>query len=680
MRRWSASQIKTQAKYSEFNTLISQPVAIFLLVLVIILMGPMIFRRLKIPPIVGMIIAGMAVGPYGFGLLDRDASFKIFGEVGILYIMFQAAVEIDMFHLRKNYKKGVVFGLISFALPMLMGVASARYLFGAGWDTSLLIASMYASHTLVSYPVVSRFALQNSRAAVLAVCGTIVAVMLALLCLAGVVQTRIDGGFQLRGIVQLLVFMGVYCVVIGYSFPYLTRRFFRSNSDAVTQYIFILALVFVASLLAQMIGLEAILGAFYAGLILNPMIPGRSPLMKNIRFVGDSIFIPYFLIGVGMLINVKVVFEGWDVIEIAAIMSGAALGGKWVSTWLTQKMFGLGSADRQLMFGLTSGKAAATIAAVMVGFKYDMITEDIMNGAVVMILICCIVASVVTESAGRKVRMQLSESDLLHINDESTEFARQVVAVSNPITAQGLMDMALCMRRKINHNPLALLNVRTNSDSSSRAMGKSAMRQAEKAADNMGVEIVPLERFDISIVSAIRNVAVEQNATEIMVGLHRKTNIVDTFYGSLIEQLVETTRRMVFISRCFIAVDTITRIKVVVPKNAEYEPGFHLWVTRLAMLALNIEAVLTFISYKETHAFIRRAISDDHITVDSTYETLESYDDFILLSGDIAEDDLLVVVGARKGSLSYSSELEALPGFLNRYFSSQNLLVVYPKY
>ena len=639
----------------------------------------MVFRRLKIPPIVGMIIAGMAVGPYGFGLLDRDASFQIFGEVGILYIMFQAAVEIDMFHLKQQSRRGVAFGLLSFAVPMLTGIFGARFAFGAGWDTAVLIASMYASHTLVAYPVVSRFGLQNTRAAVIAVCGTIVAVMLALLCLAGVVQTHVSGHFSAATVLRLLLLTAVYCVVIGYSFPWITRWFFRHNLDAVAQYIFILAEVFVASLLAQVIGLEAILGAFYAGLILNRLIPGRSPLMKNIRFLGDSIFVPYFLIGVGMLINVTVIFDGWGVIWAAANMSLVALLSKWIAAYASQKMFGLSRTDRMLMFGLTSGKAAATIVAVMVGYKYGMLNEDIMNGAVVMILICCIVASVVSEDAAKKIRIELTDKDLEHEDIGTTEFARQIISVSNPVTAEGLAQMAISMRNRLNRNPMTILFVRSSDDKRSRAIGRSAMQSAIDAAEQRDIEVRQLERFDINVAAALRNVAVEQEATEIVIGLHRRANIVDTFYGSLIEQLINTTNRMVIMSRCFIPVDTVTRIAVVVPRQAEYETGFHLWVSRITMLAFNIEARLLFISYRETADFIRAAIAEDKIEVDVKYETLDSFDDFILLTRDISEDDMLVVVGARKGSISYGSDLESMPGYLGKYCTRNNLLVIYPR-
>ncbi|MBD5195490.1 MAG: cation:proton antiporter [Bacteroidales bacterium] len=659
--------------------MISQPVAIFLLVLIIILLGPLVFTRLKIPPIVGMIIAGMAVGPYGFGLLERDASFKIFGEVGILYIMFQAAVEIDMFHLKQQYQRGILFGLLSFILPLALGVVVSHYAFNVGWDTSLLLASMYSSHTLVSYPVVSRFGLQNSRGAVIAVCGTIVAVMLALLVLAGVVQTREAGAFEPLGILKLLFFTGIYCVAVGYSFPYITRRFFRKNSEPVPQFIFILALVFVASRLAGVIGLESILGAFYAGLILNRMIPGRSNLMKNIRFVGDSIFIPYFLIGVGMLINAGVVFKSWQVIWVATLMTGVALSTKWLAAKIATLSFKLDKEDGHLMFGLTSGKAAATIAAVMVGYSHGMLTENLMNGAVVMILLCCIVASIVTERAGKNIRMQLTARELEHEDVGTTEFARQVVSVSNPLTSEGIMRMAIMMRNRLNRNPITALYVRNGNDQRARAMGRTALDDAVKVAEEMDVAIKSKERYDINVASALRNFAEDKEATEIVIGLHRKANIVDTFYGSLVEQLIELTNRMVIMSRCFIPVGTITKIVVVVPRNAEYETGFHLWVSRLCMLAFNIEARIVFISYRPTQDFIKAVIAEDKIEVDTSFEVLDSYDDFILLSSDITDDDLLVVIAARKGSISYSSDLDALPGFLSRYFNRHNLMVIYPK-
>ncbi len=662
-----------------FSFPLQQPVVIFLVVLIVILLGPLVFRPLKIPSIVGMILAGILIGPYGLNLLERDTSFKIFGEVGILYIMFLAAVEIDMFHLRKSSRKGVIFGLLSFALPMAAGIFGSHYAFGVGWTTSVLIASMYASHTLVSYPVVSRFGLSNVQAAVIAVFGTIVAVLLALLTLAQVVSVKVNGGFAVSGLIRLGISMVIYMLVVSYSFPWLTRRVFEHNNDAITQYIFILALVFVASLLAQLIGLEAILGAFYAGLVLNPMIPTRSGLMKNIKFLGNAIFIPYFLIGVGMLINVGVIFKGWNVAWVAINMTVVALFTKWIAAFIASKLFGLDSSDRQLMFGLTSGKAAATIAATIIGFQYGLLTEDIMNGAVVMILICCIVSTVTTERAARKIRIRITAEELSHDELTPGEYARQIVAVANPVTSEGIMRLALFMRAPENHNYITALFVRNNDDSRVVQMGRNALRSAVAVADGMDVEIKPVERFDLNIVSGLTNVSHEERATEMVIGLHRKSNIVDTFYGTMIEQLLKSTNKMVMMSRCFIPVDTVNRIVVTVPEKAEFETGFKLWVMRVANLGAQVAARLVFISYPATAEFIRSVIEEERIEVRHDYRNMNTWDDFILLSSEIEEEDLLVVVSARKGSISYSSDLESLPVFLGRHFTRHNLLVIYPR-
>lgn len=653
--------------------------AIFLLVLIVILLGPLVFRPLKIPPIVGMILAGILVGPYGFNLLERDTSFKIFGEVGILYIMFLAAVEIDMFHLRKSSKKGLVFGIFSFALPMAAGIFGSRYAFGVSWTTSVLIASMYASHTLISYPVVSRFGLSNVQAAVIAVTGTIVAVLLSLLTLAQVVSVKVNGGFDMADLWRLGILMVVYMLVVGYSFPWLTRRVFGHNNDPITQFIFILALVFIASLLAQLIGLEAILGAFYAGLVLNPMIPGRSGLMKNIKFVGDAIFIPYFLIGVGMLINVGVIFKGWGVAWVALNMTAVALFTKWVAAFAASKMFGFEGADRRLMFGLTSGKAAATIAATMIGFQYGLLTEDIMNGAVVMILICCIISTVMTERAAKQIRMRITAEELSHDELVPGEYARQIVAVANPVTSEGIMRLALFMRAPENRNHITALFVRNNDDSRVVQMGRNALRSAVSVADGMDVEIKAVERFDLNVVSGLTNVGHEERATEMVIGLHRRSNVVDTFYGAMIEQLLKATNKMVMMSRCFIPVDTVNRIVVAVPEKAEYETGFKLWVMRVANLGAQVAARLVFIAYPATSEFIRSVIKEGKFEVRHDYRPMDTWDDFILLSSEVEEDDLLVVVAARKGSISYSSDLESLPVFLGRHFTRHNLLVIYPR-
>ena len=656
-----------------------QPVAIFLLVLVIILFTPLLLRRLKIPHIIGMILAGMVVGPYGFNILERDASFQIFGQVGILYLMFLAGVEIDMFNLKQNLRKGVLFGLISFTIPMVGGLLLTHYILDTSWLTSTLIASMYASHTLISYPITARFGLTNSRSAVISICGTVVAVLLALVVLAEVVAVQEHGVFQWFRILRLFGLLIVYCGALYYLVPIMTRRFFKSVNEPVTQYIYVMAVMLLASLLAQLIGLEAILGAFLAGLVLNRYIPKRSALMNRIEFVGNAVFIPYFLIGVGMLININVILKGWNVAWIALNMIVVALVCKWLAVYIAQRLYGFDKVERMLMFGLTSGKAAATIAATMVGYQYGLISEDVMNGAVLMILGCCAIASIATERAAMKLRMGLAEEKLKHETGSKRSNARQLVAVANPLTAEGIMKIAIYMRHPKNKLPLTALYVRNNDDPANIAMGKNALQTAVKVASDVDVKVDDVERYDINIATGLVNVLKEKNCTDIIIGLHRKSNIVDTFYGSMIEQLLRATNKSIIMSRCFIPVNTVTRIVVVVPPKAEFETGFRQWVIRIGNLATQVGCKAIFIAYKETIPYIQGVLTAEKYTISHEYREMETWDDFIMLSNRIHDDDLLVVIGARRTSISFSSDMEAMPTFLSRYFANHNIMIIYPE-
>lgn len=658
---------------------LQQPVGIFLLVLVIILIVPLLFNRLKIPHIVGMIIAGMAVGPYGFNLLERDASFEIFGQVGILYLMFLASVEIDMFNLKRNFRRGAIFGILSFAIPMAAGIFVCRWAFESSWPTAVLIASMLSSHTLISYPVITRFGLANQKAPVIAVCGTIVAVLLALVALAQVVATENQGYTDVWQILLLLLNVVIYAVAVGYAFPWATRRFFRHYSDPVTQFIFILGLVLTASMLAQVIGLEAILGAFYAGLVLNRFIPSRSALMNRIKFVGNAIFIPYFLIGVGMLINVRVIFNGWGVMFAALVMTGTALVSKWLAAAATQRIYHLKANDRNILFGLSSGKAAATIAATMVGYQYGLLNEDLLNGAVIMILLCCLVSSIVTQRAAIRLRVRMTEEALQDEAAHKRVNARQLVAVANPVTAANIMQLAVLMRNQRNTLPLTALYVRNTDDNRAVAAGRGALRAASETAVAVDIQVDTVERFDNNIVNGIVNVLKEKQASDIILGFHRRSNIVDSFFGSLVEQLLATTNKNVIMSRCFMPVDTIRRIITFVPRKAEYETGFRQWVERLGNLATQLSCRLEFIAHPDTFPYIRSVLTSGKYTVRTEYMAMKSWDDFIVLSSRIVPDDLFVAVGARRTSVSYSSDLENLPAYLQKYFSQQNLVVIYPE-
>ena len=668
---------------SAATPLVTSPVLIFFIVLVIILLSPVVLNRFKIPHIIGLIVAGVVVGPYGLNVLARDMSFELFGQVGILYIMFLAGIEIDMFHLKRNLKRGLVFGLLTFLFPMIVCTLASVYVLKMSWVTSILLASMYASHTLISYPIVARFGLTKNPAVLIAVVGTIIAVIGALLVLAGAMNVQRTGEFVWGDLLRLLLELALYCVVILYTYPRITRWFFKNYSDNVTQYIFIMAMVFLASWFAQIIELEAVLGAFFAGLVLNRYVPNASPLMNRIEFLGNALFIPYFLIGVGMMIDVKVV-SNINTLYVAGNMIVVALIGKWVAAWIAQKIYGMKGVARKMMFGLTTAHTAVALAVVTIGYNMimpdgtRMMDETILNGTVLMILITCAIAPIVTARAASKMRIDMLTDEGAEVGDSKRE-TKILIPVANPITAQSLTELALLLRNPRRKTEIYAIHVRNDNSASSRAIGRNALDIAIKAGSSVDSEITPIERYDINTVAGLLNAIEERDITDVIIGMHRKATVIDSFFGAKIEQLLKATNQMVVMTRCFIPVNTMTRIVVAVPPMAQFETGFSRWVRAIGNLAREIGCRVIFCSHPETQPLIRGVLHRGRYDIRHEYRDVEQWEDFVLLSNRILDDDLFILVSARESSVSHNNDMADIPGFLQKYFSRNNLIVLYPE-
>lgn len=658
---------------------ITEPVPIFLTVMAIILVTPLLLNRLKIPHVIGLIIAGIAVGPYGFALLDRDMSFEVFGQVGILYLMFLAGIEIDMYHLKKNLPKGLVFGAFTFFIPLILGAVAAIAILGMRLPEATLLASMFAAHTLLAYPIVARFGVTRSPAVIIAIAGTIVAVLGSLIVLAGVVGVVRDG--SVSSLLRVLISLVVYCAVIYYVYPRLTRYFFKKYHDGIQQFIYIMVMVFFAAAVASWIGLEGVFGAFFAGLVLNSFIPGRSTLMGRLEFVGNAIFIPYFLIGVGMLIDVNVVTHGWDTLYIAAVMSAVAMFTKWLAAMVTQRLFGLTPVDRSIMYQLTNAHTAVALAVVMIGYRMGLFGVEILNGTVVMILVTCSVSSVGTARAASKLKVQmLKQADEELSKDESSTRPRTLIAVSNPLTAPGIVDLALAMRFPDSSIPgdFYALHVRNDNSASARSISRNSLDVAERAAASVEVSLTPIERYDLNIITGVLNTMEERDITEVIIGLHRRNALLDTFFGDKIERLLQSTNRMLVITRCFNPLSTMRKMVVSLPKNAHFETGFRRWAQAIGNLGRHIGCKVEFWCEHSSIPMIRTVLSQAKIEIPMSFDNVESFDDFVVKSKDIDDDDLLVVVSSRRAAVSFESDMDAMPEFLHRYFSNTNLIVLYP--
>lgn len=656
--------------------LVTNPTLIFFIVLAIILLAPLLLNRLKIPHIIGMIVAGVVVGPYGFHLIDNDASFAIFGQVGLLYLMFLAAIEIDMFHLRRNLKRGLTFGLLTLMLPLVIGYLSSVYWLHFDPVTALLLASMYASHTLISYPVAVRFDITKSPAVLMAIVGTIFAVIGALLTLATAVNVHQTGYFDPAQILMLLGKLIGFCLSVNFGYRWLARWFLRRYTDRVLQFVFILALVFFAAWLAQAIGLETVLGAFFAGLVLNRFVPDTSPLMSRLEFVGNALFIPYFLIGVGMMIDVRVISEP-ATLRMAGSMLIVALLTKWLAARITSAIYGMKRADTQVMFGLTTAHTAVALAVVTVGVNFGLMNTTMLNGTVLMILITCAIAPMLTSGGAAAIKIRMLSEETPSDSDAATN---TLVAIDNPVTSMALMELTLMMHpTNKERNTLMAMHVRTENTPTAKQISAASIRLALDASTSVDIPVDAFERFDANIASGLINLANERDISCMVMGLHRKLSLIDTFYGAKMETIISSTNRMVMAVRLFTPVNVIRRLVVYIPQKAEFESGFRRWVATLGRLARNLGCRLILLCHPEQQPILRRVLAIERIEVRAEFRNMEQWDDFLILSNRILDDDLLVVINARPGSISHSSQLDEMPQFLQRYFSGTNLIILFPE-
>ena len=661
---------------------ITSPTMTFFVMLCIILFAPIVMGKLRIPHIVGMVLAGVAVGPHGFNILANDRSMVIFGHVGLFYIMLLAGLEMNMGNFRKNRVRTFTHGIMAFIVPMAMGFAINKSVLNYGFITSVLLASMYASHTLIAYPTVLRYGLSGQRSVTIAVGATAITDTLTLLVLAivgGIFKGEITGGYWL---LLFLKIAAVFAVII-YLFPPVARYFFRRYDDNVAQFIFVLAMTFLGAALMELIGMEGLLGAFLVGLVLNRYVPSVSPLMNNLEFVGNALFIPYFLVSVGMMVNVNLLFSGLGTLQVAAVMIAVALVSKWVASLATQKIFGMKAVEREMIYGLSNAQAGATLAAVLVGYNLllpngdRVLNDDVINGTIILILVTCVFSSFTTERAAKSIVLRNRTAPT---TTEEGDDEKIMVPMRDPATAETLISMAVMMRNKKLNRGLVALNVvyDDNNRLGNQERGRRLMERITKVASYSDVRVQTQVRIATNITNGIKHAFKEFNASEIILGMYSSLNGTPKYLGELAQSLYNGLSRQIMLLKCIQPLNTLRRIEVAVPSKAEFEPGFYRWLERLARLASNLECRMQFHGRNETMSLIAEYMQNRHPGVRTQYTPMAHWNELPQLSAGIADDHLFVVVTARKGTVSYKAALEHLPEELAQHFSGKNLMIIYP--
>ena len=662
---------------------ITDPTLTFFVVLLIILLAPIIMGKLRIPHIIGMVLAGVVVGKYGLNILVRDNSFELFGRVGLYYIMFLAALEMDMESIRKNRNRLLIFALLTFTVPLLLTYFMGIHLLNYGITASLLLGCIMASNTLVAYPIVSRYGLQRKPSVTLSVGSSIISLIFSLIMLAAIVASnKGEGsiGFWLFFVSKFVI----YCAAAIFLLPRLTRWFLRRYSDAVMQFIFVLASLFLCAALSAAIGLEGIFGAFLSGLILNRYIPSVSPLKNRLEFIGNAVFIPYFLIGVGMLINVRLLFTGGGILWAVICITLFGTLGKAIAAYAACFGFRMPISSGHMMFGMTSAHAAGAIAMVMVGMNLlgedgaPLVSAQMLNAVIVMILFTCIISSVITEQSAQ--RIILRDKELPVEAHRKANDQRILVPVKYPEYAEQLMNMAILMLNRKQTRGIVALNVVYDGENMHRNMeqGNRLLEQMTQYCAGSDIQIQTQTRIAANIANGIKHAFKEFQATEILIGMHTHKEVSTKFWGEFHQSLFNGLNQQITMARLAQPLNTIRRIQVAVPSRAEFEPGFYRWLERLSRIAGNLECRIQFHGRTETLSLVNEYIKNRHPQVRADYSNMDHWNELPKLANDVADDHLFVIVTARKGTVSYKNALEYLPDEVQRYFNGKNLVIIFP--
>ena len=662
---------------------ITDPTLIFFVVMLIILFAPIVMGKLRIPHIIGMVLAGVAGGQYGLNILVRDDSFELFGKVGLYYIMFLASLEMDIEGVRRNKGRFGVFGLLTFAVPSVMTYVACITVLHYSVLASLLLGCIMASNTLIAYPIVGRYGLQRKPSVTLSVGSSMISLLMALVSLAAIVASY--GGNT--GVMFWLLFVGKfvgYCVLMALLIPRLARWFLRRYSDAVMQFIFVMSMLFMSAALSEAVGLEGIFGAFVAGLILNRFIPHVSPLMNRIEFIGNALFIPYFLIGVGMLINLQLLFAGGGILGVVIMIVVFGTVGKAVAAYLASWLFRLPLSSGNMMFGLTSAHAAGAIAMLMVGMKMEvapgvpLVTDDMLNGVVIMILFTCIISTIVTERSAQQITLR--DKEMPEDSTASNSEEKVLIPMKYPEYAQRLVNLAMMMRNPKNNTQFVGLNVVYDDDDMLRNQ-EQGQRLLERMAQYSAATDIHMQtqvRVAANIANGIRHAYKEFRATEILIGMHMHPEVSQKFWGEFHQSLFNGLNSQIIMARLTQPLTTIRRIQVAVPSRAQFEPGFYRWLERLCRLGSNLECHTEFFGREDVLPLIENYVLSRHHDMRVSYTKMAHWAEMPNLAASISPDNLFVVVTARKGTVSYKNALEFLPDEITRHFSGTNIMIIFP--
>ena len=549
-----------------------EPLVSFAVLLTVILTVPILVERFRLPGLVGLLAAGVLLGPNGLHLLQKDSeTLSLLSEIGLLYLMFVAGLEVDIAEFRKKKYRSITFGSLTFIIPLIVGTAVGQ-LFGFGWNASILIGSLFASHTLLAYPIVSRLGVVANESVTVTIGATIFTDVGALLVLAVCVGIH-AGDFTIFKLLTLLGSLAVYSLVVLFGFDWAGREFFRRSGDEEgNQFLFVLLAIFLASLGAQVIGVEKIVGAFLAGLAVNDAV-GQGPVKEKVVFVGSVLFIPIFFVNLGLLIDLPAFIASISSIWLTLTIVVGLVTSKFLAAFFTQLIYRYNNNEMLTMWSLSVPQVGATLAATLVGYRVGLLTEEVLNSVIVLMLVTSTLGPLITSRTAPKLMVPESayESDIAPLDwgtRTTAESFKVIVPVYNPQTEQYLIEMAALIARHESGQvlPLAIATAHIHMEAPqlTSALQRSEMllANATTVGQDMQVEVEPLLRIDDSIAQGISRASREQDASLIVMGWGKRTGLRARLFGNVIDQVLWAAHCPVAITRLLDSPTKIRRILV----------------------------------------------------------------------------------------------------------------------
>ncbi len=657
------------------------PVLVFGIAMVAFFFAPLLLERFQMPGIIGIILVGAAIGPQGFGLLGDNEAIELLGEVGLIFLMFIAGLEIDFNQFLEYKDRSLVFGGFAFFIPQIVGTAVGMAILDLQFTSALLFAAIFSSHTLLAYPIVSKLGISKNEAMTAAIGGTILTDTLALLVLA-VVVASVGGSVGLAFWTQFILGLVLFFAAVWLIVPRIGRWFFRiHDEESYYEFLFVMMVLFVSAILAEMAGVKHIIGAFLAGLALNRLIPDSGPLMNRIEFVGNALLIPFFLLWVGTLVDIRALFAGSETLVIAGSLIVMVVLTKLAAAWLTGQIYDYTTHEVLGMFGLSVGQAAAALAIVLIGFEEGVpgFDQQMINGAVLMILAVSLLSpSVVTRAGKALLRAEKKEE-----YDPSETPQRILVPVSNHSKyREELLDLAMAIRYENSTEPIYTVSVVSpGQELATEAKVADLEEELEEMEEYAAGAEVPVEshtRVHRNVASEIARSALENRISTLVIGWDGAKSRRQRTFGHIIDRLLKQTSQLTVVGRVREPLNTTDRIVLILPPGIDHNTGFFEALHTIKRIGEQTGSQVHALSINSNVDQFERLYTMVDPEVPCEFEAVSDWQALLsVLRDDLKEGDLVALMSARRGDLGWHTELQTLPKSIST-LAPGNFVIVYP--